>query len=220
MSALDSLMASGFTGAGHDFYLLTLTTTPSTTIVPETTLCFDDTSGLWHPWSTTINDITQLPLVAWTKRYGSTSQNGEGILSNGDLISVNDNLSPVDTLLGTRYVVGDYVVDGYVQSATDIGTNIPFSVRTGMFDGGTNKYKIPESIRFVGNRTDTSQTLTLKWSDEKNDNFNSGRTMDTSTGFKAHRLGRFQRRNHDLSLTGDEQFYLEAIELPLRVGND
>ena len=215
-----ALMASGFSGAGHDFYLLTLTTTPAATIVPETTLCFDDTSGLWHPWSTTINDITQLPLIAWTKRYGSTSQNGEGILSNGDLISVNDNLSPVDTLLGTRYVEGDYVVDGYVQNATDIGTNIPFSVRTGMFDGGTNGYKIPESLRFVGNRTDTSQTLTVKWSDESNDNFNTGRTMDTSTGHKVHRLGRFQRRNHDLSMTGDEQFYLEAIELPLRVGND
>jgi len=107
-----------------------------------------------------------------------------------------------------------------VQSTTDVGTNIAFSVRTGMFDGGTNGYKIPESLRFVGNRTDTSQTLTVKWSDESNDNFNTGRTMDTSTGHKVHRLGRFQRRNHDLSMTGDEQFYLEAIELPLRVGND
>ena len=214
-----SIFGSGFSGAGHDYYLITLATTPDS-VTPETTLCYDDTSGLWHPWSTTVNSITQLPVVAWTKRYGSTSQNGQGILANGDLVSINDNLSPVDTLLGYTYVEGDYVETGYVQSTTDVGTNIAFSVRTGMFDGGTNGYKIPESLRFVGNRTDTSQTLTVKWSDESNDNFNTGRTMDTSTGHKVHRLGRFQRRNHDLSMTGDEQFYLEAIELPLRVGND
>jgi hypothetical protein len=218
------LYASGFSGAGHDFYLLTIAT--GDLLTPETTLCYDDTSGIWSPWSMTINDITQLPLKQWTKRYGSFSQFGQGILANGDLISINDNIEPIDTLLGYIYVEEgatveeNYVVDGYVQSTTAVGADIAWSVRTGMFDGQTNSYKIPESLRFVGNRTDTSQTLTVKWSDERNDNFNTGRTMDTSTGHKVHRLGRFQRRNHDLSMTGDEQFYLEALELPLRVGND
>ena len=221
-----SIIGSGFSANGHDFYLLTLITTPTTLIVPETTLCYDDSTGLWHPWSTTANGITQLPVMQWTKRYSADNQNGQGILSNGDAISVNDDLTPVDTVLGQLYVeegateAANYVEAGYVASTSETGTNIAFSVRTGMFDGGTNKYKIPESLRFVGNRTDTSQTLTIKWSDERNDNFNSGRTMDTSTGHKLHRLGRFQRRNHDISMTGDEQFYLEGIELPLRVGND
>ena len=218
------LYASGFSGAGHDYYLLTLATGDTRTT--ETTLCYDATSGLWHPWETTVNGLSQLAVVQWTKRYGDESQFGQGILENGDLISINDNLVPVDTLLGILYVEEgatvseNYVEDGYVQSTTAVGVNIAWSTRTGMFDGETNKHKTPESIRFVGNRTDTSQTLTIKWSDERNDNFNTGRTMDTSTGFKAHRLGRFQRRNHDLSMAGDEQFWLEAIELPLRVGND
>ena len=216
--------ASGFSAAGHDFYLLTIATGDQ--LMTETTLCFDDTSGLWHIWDTTINDITQLPLVQWTKRYGSDSQFGQGVLQNGDVISLNDNINPVDTLLGNLYVEDgasvslNYVVDGYVQSTTGEGVNIAMSVRTGMIDGQTNKYKIPESLRFVGNRTDTAQTLTVKWSNERNDSFNTGRTMDTSTGQKIGRLGRFQRRNHELSMTGDEQFFLEAVELPLRVGND
>lgn len=214
-----TIIGSGFSAAGHDYYIMTFITTPSD-ITPETTLIYDDTVGLWYIWLTTINDITQLPLVNWTKRDGVTTQFGQGQLSNGDLISLNDNLNPQDTLLASLYVVDDYVVDGYVQSAAADGTPIALTSRTGMFDGGTNKYKYPESIRFVGDKTPSSQTLTLKWADENNSSFNTGRSQDMSINSKEHRLGRFQRRNHQIEYSGTDDIWIEGLELPLEVGLD
>jgi len=214
-----SILGSGFSGAGHDYYFMTFITTPSD-ITSETTLIYDDTTGLWYEWSTTINDITQLPLVAWTKRETLTSQYGQGVLSNGDLISMNDNLNPQDTLVGGSYWVDDYAVDGYVQAIATDGTTIALTSRTGMYDGSTNRYKYPESLRFVGDKTPSSQTLTIKWADENNSSFNTGRSQDMSLNSKEHRLGRFQRRNHEISYSGTDDIWIEALEMPLEVGHN
>ena len=214
-----SAVGSGMSGQGHTYYALTLYTTPSD-VDPETTLVFDDTAGLWYEWETTINDIVKFPLVSWTKRLGDTVRYGEGILSNGDLISLKDNRSPQDTLLGSVYVVADYVDTGYVEESSDNGTAFTMKLRTGMYDGGTNRYKYPESLRFVGDRTPNSQTLTIKWANENNDSFNTGRSQDTSINSKEHRLGRFQRRNHELEYTATDLLRLEGLEMVLGVGNN
>jgi hypothetical protein len=214
-----TVVGSGFSGAGHDYYIVTFITTPDA-IVPETTIVFDSTVGLWYIWYSDVNDIVNLPLVAWTKRDGLTTQYGQGMLANGDIISLNDNLNPQDTVLAYLYVDDDYVLDGYVQAAGESGTVITMKSRAGMFDGGTNKYKYPESLRYVGDRTPSSQTLTLKWSDENNSSFGTGRSQDMSINSKEHRLGRFQRRNHEVEYAGTDDIWLEGLELPIEVGNN
>jgi len=213
------VIGSGFSAAGHDYYTMTLHTTPDS-IWAETTLIYDDTVGLWYIWDLAINSISNFPLVDWTKREGLSTQYGQGILSNGDIISANDDLLVYDTLLGATYVDTDYVATGYVASSADSGTAIAMTVRTGMFDGQTNRYKYPESIRFVGNRTPNSQTLTIKWANENNVTFNAGRSQDTSLNSKEHRLGRFQRRNHEISYSGTDKIWLEALEMPVEGGNN
>jgi hypothetical protein len=189
-------------------------------IEPETTLIYDDSVGLWYIWEATINDITKLPIIDWTTRDGVNTQFGQGQLSNGDLIAVNDDLLPQDTLLGSLYVDDDYVNDSYVASSADSGTTISMTSRTGMYDGGSNRYKYPESIRFVGDKTPNSQTLTIKWADENNSSFNTGRSQDMSLNSKEHRLGRFQRRNHEIVYAGSDKTWIEALEMPLEVGHN
>ena len=213
------LMGSGFSAAGHDYYILSIHLTPDA-IAVETTLVYDDTVGLWYIWDTTLAGLSNFPLLGWTKREGTTSQYGQGIMSSGDLLSVSDNLLPADTLLGSIYVDDDYVNDGYVVATADTGTSVALTSRTGMYDGGTNRYKYPESLRFVGDKTPSSQTLTIKWADENNTSFNAGRSQDTSINSKEHRLGRFQRRNHEISYSGDDKTWLEGLEIPLEVGNN
>jgi len=213
-----SLMGSGFTAVGHDFYILTLHTVPSD-ISPELTLVYDSTVGLWYIWETTANDVTNLPLVAWTRHIDLSTQYGQGILSNGDLISVNDNLLPSDTLLASIYVDSGYVDSGYVVTQGAVGTDITLTVRTGMYDGGSNRYKYPSSIRYAGNRTPNSQTLTIKWADETN-TFNTGRSQDMSINSKEHRLGRFQRRNHEITYAGSDKTWIEGLEMVFEVGNN
>jgi hypothetical protein len=214
-----TVVGSGFSAAGHDYYIVTFATVPDA-LATETTLVYDSTVGLWYIWYSDINDIVNLPLVAWTKRDGITTQYGQGQLSNGDIINVNDNLNPQDTLLGALYVDDDYVLDGYVQATADTGTAIMLKARTGMYDGQSNKYKYAESLRFVGDKTPSSQTLTIKWADENNSSFNTGRSQDMSLNSKEHRLGRFQRRNHQIEFSGTDDIWLEALELPVEVGNN
>ena len=219
---LYTVFGSGFSAAGHDYYIVTLGTIPNATdgIATETTLVYDSSVDLWYIWDTTIGGNVNMPLVQWTKRDGVLTQFGQGILTSGDIISINDNLIPQDTILASLYVDDDYVEDGYVVTASEDGTVISVQARTGMIDLQTNQYKYPESIRFVGDRTPSSQTLTIKWSDELNDNFNSGRSQDMSLNSKEHRLGRFQRRNHQVEYAGSDDVWLEGLEMPVNVGNN
>jgi len=214
-----TLMGSGCSAAGHDYYVLSIVLTPDAVTV-ETSMVYDATVGLWAFWNTDINDLSQFPLVAWTQRDGLTTQIGQGILANGDIITMNDNLGTQDTLLGSSYVDADYVDTGYVAESADSGTVIAMTARTGMFDAGSNRYKYPESIRYVGDRTPTSQTLSIKWSDENNVTFGSNRSQDMSINSKEHRLGRFQRRNHEIAYSGTDKAWIEALELVIEVGNN
>ena len=121
---------------------------------------------------------------------------------------------------GAVYVDDDYVDDGYVLETQSIGTPIAMTSRIGMFDGGSNRYKYPESLRFVGDRTPTSQTLSISWSDENNTSFGTARSQDMSINSKEHRLGRFQRRNHQAAYSGTDKTWVEALEMVVEVGNN
>jgi len=212
-------VGSGLSAQGHIYYLLTIHTTPSD-IVPDITLVFDDTTGIWGEWKTSINDITNFPVVAWTKRQGVIERYGEGILTNGDLITINDDLSPSDTLLASSYIATDYVETGYITESSGSGTAITMKSRLGTMDGGTNLHKYPESIRHVSDITPNAQDLIIRWSNEGNTSFNTGRTLDTSKYQKKHRLGRFRRRNHELEYSGTDVLRIEALEMPLNTGNN
>ena len=174
---------------------------------------FDLELGIPYLWDLALDGHTEFPLVSWSKRLGDTERYGEGILANGDLISINDDSVPNDSLLGDTYIADDYIADGYYQEYTDSGTSIVMTSRLGMFDGGTNQYKFLSSVRPVCNKTPNTQTLTVKWADENNESFSAGRTIDTSLNGKLTRLGRFQRRNHQIEYSGDEQIRIEAIEI-------
>jgi hypothetical protein len=206
-----SVVGSGLSGQGHTYYVLTLYTTPDD-ISPAITLAFDSLSGLWHPWTTSVAGHSYIDLVGWTKRGGESERFGEGIMSNGDLVSVNDDLTPQDTLLGSRYVVDGYVETGYIADTSGSAAAINFKVRFGMFDGQTSKFKFAEHIRPIGDLTPNSQTLTLRWANENSVTFNTGRTLNTSRHEKARRMGRYRRRNHEIEYSGTDQYQLEALE--------
>lgn len=212
------LTGSGFSAHGRTFYVLTLYTV-STDADPALTLVYDAKSKLWGDWDTTVVGLNHFPIIGWTKRLGITERFGEGILINGDMITINDNLIPQDTVNATNYVASGYVASGYVASVGDTGTNIAFSSRTGMTDGQTNNYKFPESLSIRADRTENSANLSVSWSDENSKDFGTARNIDMSRSERLKRLGRFKRRNHEISFSGDEQIRVEAIEVPVAVGS-
>ena len=143
-------------------------------------------------------------------------------MHNGDVFSVNDKLMPVDTLLGQDGVYADDIYDDdvYTQTSSDVGTNIPVIMRSGMQDGMINGMKF-ESYAFVMmENTDSSQTMTLKRSNEVLDNFDAGVSIDTALPRKeAHRGGSFIRRNYQLEYSGDEQIFCEGMGIDVESGD-
>jgi len=215
----DSYIAtgSGLTAQGHTYYMLTLYLAPSD-IEPYITLVYDATTGLWGEWNTTVNNLSKFPVMDWSTRNGTQARYGEGILTNGDMLTLNDDMNPQDTLLATTYVTTGYVATGYVLSAGESGTPISLNVRLGQTDYGTDKMKTMPSVRAIHNKTENTQTLTLKTAKENNETFSTGVTVDTSKREKFTRLGGFERVNLDLTYAGTEALRLEALELDVRGG--
>jgi hypothetical protein len=173
-----------------------------------------------------VGDNTYFPLMAWTKRTGgqnatTAARTGEGIFSNGDIINLNDRLVPVDTLLGAEGVFESDVfeTDVFVGTSSSNGENIPLIIRTGLQDFDTNGYKFQNSEAIEMESTQTSQTLTIKHSNETADDFDTGSTIDTSlTRKEIYAGGRFIQRNYQLEYSGDEQIYIEALDLDIEKG--
>lgn len=209
----------GFSASGHTYYVINLYTTPSDS-EPTTTIVYDDTSGLWGHWETTVNGLTKFPLMDWSIRTGVQPRYGEGILFNGDMISINDNFTPQDTLLASTYVTTGYVTTGYVLSGDESGTAINLNIRVGQNDAGSRvKKKIPH-MAIVGDLTTTSQNITIKWAKENNASFNAGTTVDTSVYQKVNRIGSFRRINFEVDYSGTEVLRLEALEGDLKTGTN
>ena len=220
---------TGLSMMGHDTIILTVYTLTGTSpgeIVPKVSIAMDTVTGFWGFIKTVVNGHTTFPLMAWTKRTGGqnatvSARTGEGIFYNGDIVNINDKMIPIDTLLGSAgiYEDGIYEPDIYVGSTTDSGENIDVIMRTGLVDGQTSTYKFQNAENVAMESTASSQTLTIKHSDEVTNSFNTGKTIDASKTRKEIRQGgRFIRRNYQLEYSGDEQAFFEALDLDLSKG--
>ncbi len=212
------LMGSGLSAQGHVFYTLTLHSTPGN-ILPEITLVFDDVSRLWGEWKTVLGGHSTLPLVDWTVRRGIISRYGEGVLSNGDLVTINDDLTPNDSLLEFSLVEDGIVEIGILESNTGSGSPLTMKIRLGHFDGNTDNKKFLSELRPVCNKTVAPQNLIVRWASENNNSFSAGRVIDMSKFNRIKRIGCFRRRNHEIEYSGAEVIRLRRLEGQLSLGS-
>lgn len=106
-----------------------------------------------------------------------------------------------------------------MAATADNVTNITAGVRTGLIDGGTSDYKFQSRETITAESTLLSQLLTIKHSDEVVDNFDAGEDVDMEDDRKVNNdCSRFMKRNYDLSYSGDEQIYLENLDVDLEKG--
>lgn len=202
------IAGTGFTAGGHLFYILTIYSV-STDIVPLTSLVYDSFKQTWGVWELAHSGINDCPLIQWTSATGTRA--GQGILSNGDIITIVDDNNPQDTTEAQVYVLAGYVDTGYITDTSGTGNDIELEIIIGPADFETREYKYPKNLYLISEKT--TSIITVSWSDQDNDSFNTGRTVDLSNpGNKLTRTGRFRSRNHKISYTGTNQIQLEAIE--------
>ena len=128
-----------------------------------------------------------------------------------------DDFNPIDSVESQIYVLDDYVEPGYISDTASSGTNISMEIVTGQGDSGTLETKFADRLRVVSTPTDASQTVTVQWSDESNNSYNNGRTIDLSNPKnKLNRCGSYKIRNYKMTYSGSEQVEIEGLELSIR----
>ena len=206
-----AFVGSGFTSQGHSFYILSFFAT-ITDLVPQISIVYDDLAQKWGVWDTTIGSQSKFPVMGWTQRTGVTPRIGEGIFSNGDRFTTQTSITPVDTAGASGGVLeADVVEQGVLTEASTDGDNVNLICRLGQYDLGTNEWKYETTLRVVGDRLSDGE-VTVKWSDERTDTFNSGRAIDMTRDRRQTRLGRYRRRNYQIEASLSEPIRIEYLE--------
>lgn len=208
-----SIVGSGFSTGSGMFYVLT-TYHVTTNVVPLESIVYNPVTGTWTQWELMHSGVDDCPIIDWT--VANATRLGYGILSNGDVITVGDDWSPYDSTGATEglWVVADDVFeDGVFTNTSSSASSVVISMEivTGDSDYGTTNRKRMDKLRLTGPVTGDSQTLTVQWSDEDNNDYNAGRTLDTSVpGRSINRLGSFRRRNFKFTYAGSEKWEFPA----------
>lgn len=210
-----SLFSSGFVFGNSISYIFTLAFVVSGDYVIAKSYAFNLTQRIWGIWDLIHPGYDSFPIVSWTS--GKIVRSGEGLTSLGDVVSLADDLNPVDSILAQIYVITDYVLDGYISDTGFSGTDIPIEIQMGHFDAGIRARKRMDVLRIIATKTKTSQLVTVRWSDESNDAFNVGETLDLNTpDQRLNRLGKFRQRNIKLEYSGDQQLRIEGVETDIK----
>lgn len=192
--APSSFIGSGFTAGGSTYYVLTTTKTVGGEVVAIETNVYNELAGVWTTWEHTSSSIDGFPFIAFTATGASTE--GFGIFTNGDVFTINDDYDPVED-----------------------GTALNLKVRIDHFDNGNRNWKFAHQLRCVGDSTGSSATMTIKWADDNNKTYSSGRTIDIADSKnKLTRMGRFKSRSHEIDVTTTEQVRLEGLDLEFSEG--
>ena len=89
----------------------------------------------------------------------------------------------------------------------------------GHIDSGTNKSKFGSTLEVVGDHTDNTQQLTLKWSDTDHITFTSSRAVELSRRHILTRIGKYNRRTYQIEYSGEDTLRLESLEYNINEGS-
>lgn len=209
-------IGSGLSSGSNTFYVLTVYNLIASEISPTVTYVFNTSTGTWTEWEHSQTDVNNFPLVGYT--ITDDSRIGEGILSGGELVHVQDDFNPVETNSLSLYVEAGYVGTGYAEGNI-ADSVIELIIRLPLWDAGSRDWKYCHQLRYVGEQTESSSNITIKWSDGDHTAYSAGRTIDISSDLnKLTRLGRFKSRSFELTYNGSDQLRFEGLDVDITEG--
>jgi len=159
------------------------------------TLVYDLDEKLWHEWSS--NSGGSHAVFA----YDHFADNGTGsvyLLHNS-----NGSLYKLDT-----------------EAYTDDGTTILCELVTNRYDMDSYKPKFMHSVKVVGDRYSTSNSVALYFSDNDYQSWSNAKIVSLTDDFPAfHRLGRFRRRAFRILHSSNNPLRLESLEVVFTEGD-
>ena len=128
-----------------------------------------------------------------------------------------------DNSTGAAYVLHSsngclYKVD--VDSYQDDGTAILVELVTNRYDMDTYYRKFMSSVKIVGDLYESTNNLSLQWTDNDYQTWSNVKTISLSDTFPAfHRLGAFRRRAFKLTHASNNPLRLESLEAVYTLGS-
>ena len=211
---------SGFTAGNDSYYVLTIYQL-NTDAESLESFVFNSRTSTWTRFELMHSGIDDCPIMDFT--VANATQLGKGILINGDIVTIADDLAPQDSVLAQGGVFEDdppvFELGVFTNASPGYGTDISMEIITGQSDHQTINRKFMSSLRLVGPKTSASQTMTVEWSNESNSAYNTFSTIDTSIpGRRIPRLGSYRQRNFKLTYAGSERIELDALEAEVNAG--
>lgn len=152
------------------------------------TLVYDMDEKLWHEWSSNSSGNHSV----FECNYMADKSDGAAYMlhkSSGELFRLDPN------------------------SYKDVSKSILCELTTNRYDMDTYNRKFMSSVKIVGDRYDTTNTVNLQWTDNDYQSWSSLKPIDLTDDYPAfHRLGAFRRRAFKLTHTLDKPFRVESLE--------
>jgi hypothetical protein len=214
------ILASAFVN-DHQFTFITpVVDSGGTAWTSTTTFVFDGATELWSTFIFNNKVLGGFPIVDVADKEQGTDRSVTFMFRTGDVGEIRPTLEPVDGTDELRYFEQDDYIenqDDYVISVgTASSTNVSISITIPESDMDTIRYKFGHSLWIVGTNIRGGQGVTpisVSWTDDHYNTFNTPRTLDISTQRRLTRLGNFRRRAHRLEYQGADTLRIEGIEL-------
>ena len=217
-------IGAGTSSGGEIYYMLSIYELDGdSNIDTSATYVYNLNSKIWTEWEFAGDAIDNFPLVGFTIPGASTL--GYGIFSSGEIIYLEDKYVPYDAnkiSSGAYFTPSGYVSTGYVLgSATDDSNPITMIVRLDNWDHDNRDWKFCHQLRFVGDETESSNLMTVRWNDGNNipDTYTGSRTIDLINALnKLTRLGRFKSRSFECEYSGTDQIRMVGLDIDITEG--
>jgi len=204
----------------HFLTIITAYNPLSSTNSSVITLVHDKSTGLWSQYSTTLNGLSNFPVVAVADRVAGDSRNVALIMNNGDVAELFNSLSPFDFSQTQTYVAPGYIQnqdDYVVQVGSNDQAEIRMDVRFTEHDLGSMPNKFAHALWVVGSSTvgnvGGQGDFDISWTDNHYDSFTQPRQLPVGRRQKLTRLGHYNRRAYRITYQGPITQRIEAIEV-------
>jgi len=211
-----TVTASGMVSGGREYFVLTLSN-EVTDLVPVSTLVYVSNRKWWGFWDLQIPGVDFFPLMAWMP--STSTRAGEGILINGDLLTMSDDFNPIDAVNPGSVFESGVFEPGVFTAISASGTTIPFTIITGQYDGGSPRRKFMGDLWLNHTPISVAENVSISWADEQNSTYGTAVDIDASDAeSRINRMGSFRKRNFKVEGDLSEQIRMESLQGTVRQG--
>lgn len=191
------ILAYWISSGGHRFYVLT---------VSARTWVYDFDSGLWHEWSSPVDDTVAFTTIRYVCEHPDGKPKG---LSWGNATILEfRSTSGVDST--TQFTAGDKPITCFIT--------------TDKKDFGSNNRKFMSRLALIGDvpvNDGSNVPVTIQWSDDDYNTWSDARTLQLNSNMGAiTQCGMFRRRAFKFKITAGKPIRIDALEVDLNIGRN